>query len=1065
MATLVELGPGPVNETERDVVRRLVDELPHYYRVFPNLTFRDRRNGHAYEYDVVVLTGHAAYVVEVKGWRGPIRSVNRRDWQLSSGRFTRNPLPLNEQKARVLKSVLEKVEVVRQGETLRAPYVQSVLVATDEARFEVFPEDADYCFRASELAAYLCDPNRLRIHAEKDRYQGGMRKLAQAVSGQLEARALRPRRFGSYVVTSTLEQSDDLATYLAKHAEFDDGREYRIRTYAVSSYRFDGAERERRLSVLKRSAEALHRIGDHPNISTLREFGDTDDGFFEVTDHSDAGTLATAIAVGALGKLPLERRLAILTGIARGLVAAHAQGVCHRDLRPEVILLGPDGLPRVGGFEVAFIQDAVQTVYGDAGLVNLDPHPYRAPEVRDPKDYDVFDNTDLYPLGRIAYDLFAGFQPEGDELPPLEVDAPYGEALTELVAQMVQHDAAGRPESAQAVLETLEAMARPLSPPELTARPKSTYGPEDRIGDNRVLELLARSDTSHVYRVENEVLQEELALKLAVDGADPGAPLAEFRRLGRLHHPNVVAARWGGLLPADDYGVQRSYLLLEYLGKETLADRIAKGPLPPEDAVAILDALASALAAVHEAGLVHRDIKPANILLTSRGPVLADFGTAVDVDDAGAAPVGSARYRAPEVPTEGWDPSADVFAFGSVAYECLTGRRAHGDEGPDSIAEPAPLRIEGLGAPIAEVIASALACARVDRYPDGASLVQALERARRPVEPPAPPPPPERPRTEYGGGGGGDDEPRAWSASWVEELSDAESPTRFFFDALHGLIEDRELDGLERLLEHESHAAALERPLRQVYPSLYAELVTPSSPLAEETLPEEAAPLARRDGELLVIVDGISLAEWELVRERFAGRAAEAWVWRTGPVDPVSRPARWEALRLAFTDVPEPAPAADASAAAAALSDGATCVRVELDRGRRDDPVEAVLEARAKAIREVLAATASRSVTVTSTLPGLYLGHGLRDDVGAGAGARADRVRQAWRSAFQEGRHGDTSPKVYGPLGEAYVSAGGRLFVTGRAGWPEALDAPRIAVGGASLPERLVPLLRFAEAR
>jgi len=108
-------------------------------------------------------------------------------------------------------------------------------------------------------------------------------------------------------------------------------------------------------------------------------------------------------------------------------------------------------------------------------------------------------------------------------------------------------------------------------------------------------------------------------------------------------------------LPEADAGVQRSYLLLEYLGKETPSDRIERGPLPPDDAVAIVDALASALAAVHDAGLVHRDIKPANVLLSSRGPVLAPsrispWSMAMDAALPGVRPggkahrYGSARY-------------------------------------------------------------------------------------------------------------------------------------------------------------------------------------------------------------------------------------------------------------------------------------------------------------------------------------------------------------------------------------------------------------------------------------
>src|SRR5262249_28724164 len=137
---------------------------------------------------------------------------------------------------------------------------------------------------------------------------------------------------------------------------------------------------------------------------------------------------------------------------------------------------------------------------------------------------------------------------------------------------------------------------------------------------------------------------------------------------------------------------------LELIDGETLADRIAKGPLPVDEALAIATQIAVALEAAHEKGIIHRDLKPANIALTPDGQVKAlDFGLAKAADSAGAVAtdqalsptitspammtgvgmvLGTAAYMAPEqAKGRAADKRSDVWAFGCVLYEMLTGRR------------------------------------------------------------------------------------------------------------------------------------------------------------------------------------------------------------------------------------------------------------------------------------------------------------------------------------------------------------------------------------------------------
>ena len=154
----------------------------------------------------------------------------------------------------------------------------------------------------------------------------------------------------------------------------------------------------------------------------------------------------------------------------------------------------------------------------------------------------------------------------------------------------------------------------------------------DRLGVYDVTALIGEGGMGQVYRATDTQLGRDVALKILPDAfaADPDR-LARFQReaqvLASLNHPNI--AQIHGIEKSDD----TQALVLELVEGPTLADRIAKGPIPLDEALPIAKQIAEALEAAHEAGVIHRDLKPANIKVREDGTVkVLDFGLAKALD-------------------------------------------------------------------------------------------------------------------------------------------------------------------------------------------------------------------------------------------------------------------------------------------------------------------------------------------------------------------------------------------------------------------------------------------------
>ena len=315
---------------------------------------------------------------------------------------------------------------------------------------------------------------------------------------------------------------------------------------------------------------------------------------------------------------------------------------------------------------------------------------------------------------------------------------------------------------ALAGLEALESIAAAYAnPPE--SGPAAVDAPDLGIGQClgrfRIEREAGRGGMGIVYRAQDEVLGRPVALKVLPPKFAGATQWLE--RLGReakllasLNHPGVATIHTmeqdaGGLL----------YLVLEWVNGETLEARLRRGPLTAREALETCAQIADALAAAHEGGVIHRDLKPGNVMILASGRIkVLDFGIArsrLEQRREDSPVEGTWGYLSPESLLGTEDHRADIYAFGCVLYECLTGRPAFPSRGPwpdgnhvapTATAPDLDLLPEGTWPSIRGLIRGCLQPDPERRPASMRGVIEAIENALGRPSRPRPPVPPGIPR-------------------------------------------------------------------------------------------------------------------------------------------------------------------------------------------------------------------------------------------------------------------------------------------------------------------------------
>jgi serine/threonine protein kinase len=202
--------------------------------------------------------------------------------------------------------------------------------------------------------------------------------------------------------------------------------------------------------------------------------------------------------------------------------------------------------------------------------------------------------------------------------------------------------------------------------------------PGAKLGPYEIVSAIGKGGMGEVWKARDPRLGREVAIKVSAQQFTDRFE-REARAIAALNHSNICTL----------YDVGPNYLVMEFVAGPTLAERIAQGPIPLEEALPIAKQIADALEAAHEKGIVHRDLKPANVKIRPDGSVkVLDFGLAKSAEYAEVTAdsptmmsvpgmiLGTAGYMAPEQARgKKVDKRADIWAYGVVLYEMVTGKR------------------------------------------------------------------------------------------------------------------------------------------------------------------------------------------------------------------------------------------------------------------------------------------------------------------------------------------------------------------------------------------------------
>lgn len=678
MAILVAIGP-PAHDAERLAFDFLKGALPGDHTIFTNPTIVNG-NGVARELDAVIVAPHAIFVVEIKSWRGRIEGTDH-DWYIPNR--VPSPLRKNRQTAQMLNTELR----TRSYEAGKV-WVQGLVFLSHTTDVgDLGPLARDRVVTKKTVVDALTNPAFVKRLSQRRHLAPVTPTLHSELTQLLRPPTRERRAIQSYDLLEQLEGTDRYAEYRAKQRFTNEERVLRVYTLPPDA---SHERRERLLTRVQWEAQVLRRLGRHEGILDADQPFDDEAGFVLPLEHFPGLTLAGWLdrhrdaAGGSRGLVALWKR------IVRTLEFAHDNGVVHRLLRPEAILVedtATDPAIRVTDFDLAKQTAAGVTVTWTS--VPDERRRWSAPEVLQ-NFSDADHRSDQFSLGALLGFMLAGeplFSSTADlvrepkllgRLRDLTVHLPH--TVDDVVQRMLSVRPADRFPTLEEALQRIDAALAPrraVRPPPKAIDPEDLQ-PGERVGDDYLVEArIGEGGMGVVYAARHRLSGAVHVLKVAKVGSEE-AIQAEFHALHKLDHAHIVRPiTVSSMIPG------RITLVMERAGSQSVAHWLRGLEEPPhpntlrrlaEDLFDVLGYLEA------EADVVHKDLKPDNLLVTEDGGLtVIDFSAVGTPDDEPFA--GTPPYRDPA--WKRWTHATDRYAAMVSLFEIYVGRHPFGGAAPE----------------------------------------------------------------------------------------------------------------------------------------------------------------------------------------------------------------------------------------------------------------------------------------------------------------------------------------------------------------------------------------------
>ncbi len=391
------------NKAEERVFRYLEEQLPEDYTIYSNASITDD-SGHTYECDAIVLARHAVYVIEIKDWSGII-SGNARQWQLEDRATRPNPLPLIEQKARVLKANIKIKRVwVQPCVCFGGKRPPELRISDDQRRLQKLHWYQD-------IIPFLTDKTALTapLSLKSKDLEAIVPNHHDDIKALIDPPFPRPYKIGPYFVQEEAWPSDQ---YSAHYAKLPGSRSH---AYLLKTYQIPKETSAQEKKQLQRELSALNRIdskGDpatggreHVVIAVNEPIWQTKTKYIVPIEWVDGQLLISLLEET---NLSLSARYRVAAQICRGLAYAHSAQVIHRNLSPANIIQTSEGIVKIINFDFA------KFVAADVSMDTMDEvtleQKYLAPELLgDGAHHKANRLTDIYAAGLIIWEMLVGF--------------------------------------------------------------------------------------------------------------------------------------------------------------------------------------------------------------------------------------------------------------------------------------------------------------------------------------------------------------------------------------------------------------------------------------------------------------------------------------------------------------------------------------------------------------------------------------------------------------------------------------------------------------------------------